>query len=118
MAVAVELESMDASVKITVCAFTAEKVTGNIKAINWGNYAAKWTHLKDIHFPDPGPNPIVGMLMEGDYPDLHYSIKDVRKPVARLTPLGWTCVGPPNGLKGGHLQTSLANTSRITRRLR
>ena len=41
MAVAVELESMDASVKITVCAFIAEKVTGNIKAINWGNYAAK-----------------------------------------------------------------------------
>ena len=73
-----------------------------------------WTHLKNIQFPDPGPNAIVDMLIGVDYADLHYSIKDVRgrpgEPLARLTPLDWTCVGPPSGLKGGDLQTSFVQT--------
>ena len=30
--------------------------------------------------------------------------------MARLTPLGWTCVGSPNGLKGSCLQTSFTHT--------
>ena len=34
-----------------------------------------------------------------DYPQFHASIKEVKgkkeDPVARLTPLGWTCVGQP-----------------------
>ena len=32
-----------------------------------------------------------------DYPELHQSIREIRgevgEPIARLTPLGWTCVG-------------------------
>ena len=70
--------------------------------------------MKNIQFPDPGPNAIVDMLIGVDYADLHYSIKDVRgrpgEPLARLTPLDWTCVGPPSGLKGGDLQTSFVQT--------
>ena len=34
--VKVELESLDASVKTAINAFTAEQVAGNMKAINWG----------------------------------------------------------------------------------
>ena len=41
MPVAFELKSLDATVKKTVTAFTAEKDTGNMEAINWGKYAAK-----------------------------------------------------------------------------
>lgn len=37
---------------------------------------------------------LVGII---DHPDLHYAIRDERggpgSPVARLTPLGWTCMG-------------------------
>ena len=36
MPVKVELESLDGSVKTAINAFTAERVTGNMKAINWG----------------------------------------------------------------------------------
>ncbi|CAC5373897.1 unnamed protein product [Mytilus coruscus] len=40
------------------------------------------------------------MLIGLDYPDLHYSYRDIRgkpgEPIARLTPLGWTCIGDPN----------------------
>ena len=49
MPVKVELESLYGSV--LSMRFTAERVTGNMKAINWGAYAAKSNHLKDIQFP-------------------------------------------------------------------
>ena len=39
------------------------------------------------------------MLIGIDYAELQFSIRDVRgqpgEPVARLTPLGWTCIGSP-----------------------
>ena len=114
MPVKVELESLDGSVKTAINAFTAERVTGNMKAINWGAYAAKWTHLKDIKFPVPGPRPFADILIGVDYAELHYLFKDVGgrsgEPVARLTPLGWTCVGSPSGFKGSDLQTSFTHT--------
>ena len=114
MPVKVELESLDGSVKTAINAFTAEWVTGNMKAINWGAYAAKWAHLKDIQFRHPGPRPFVDILIGVDYSELHYSFKDVGgrsgEPVARLMPLGWTCVGSPSSLKGSNLQTSFTHT--------
>ena len=37
------------------------------------------------------------MLIGVDYPDFHFSLKDIRgkpgEPIARLTPLEWTCIG-------------------------
>ena len=96
---------MDGNVKTTISAFTAERVTGNMKVIDWGKYAAKCTHLKEMQFPNPGIRPIVDLLIGLDYAELHYSFKDVRgqpgEPVARLTPLGWTCTGTVSGLRGG-----------------
>ena len=112
--VEVELESLDGNVKTTISAFTAERVTGNMKVIDWGKYAAKCTHLKAIQFPNPGIRPIVDLLIGVDYAELHYSFKDVRgqpgEPVARLTPLGWTCTGTVSGLRGGDNQSSFAHT--------
>ena len=41
------------------------------------------------------------LLIGADNADLHYSRADVRgeegDPVARLQPLGWTCIGSPEG---------------------
>ena len=48
MPVDVELESLDGNVKTTISAFTVERVTGNMKVIDWGKYAPKCTHLKEI----------------------------------------------------------------------
>ena len=97
----------------TISAFTAERVTGNMKVIDWGKYAAKCADLKEIQFPNPGIRPIVD-LIGADYAELHYPFKDVRgqpaKPVARLTPLGWTCTGLVSGLRGGDYQSSFAYT--------
>ena len=100
--------------KTVINAFTAEHLTGNMKAINWGAYATEWTHLKDIQLLDPGPRPFVDILMGVDYAELHYSFEEVRgrsgESVVRLTPLGWTCVGSPSGLIGSDLQTSFTHT--------
>ena len=98
MPVDVELESLDGSVSKTVSAFTTERVTGNLEAIDWRKHANKWPHLKGIQFSKPGPQPLVDILIGLVHVGLHYSFKDVKgrpgEPVARLTPLGWTCVGP------------------------
>ena len=54
--------------------------------------------MRGIQFYQLGPRSIVDVLIGLDCPDLHFSFRDVRgnpgQPVARLTPLGWTCVGP------------------------
>ena len=94
------IESLDGRINREIAAFTANRVTGNMKAVNWTRYAKNWNHFEDIKFPYLGPRPIVDILISIDYADLHYSIKDVKgkpgKPVARLTPLGWTCIGNPS----------------------
>ena len=49
------------------------------------------------------------MLIGADHYDLLYSLRDVTgkpgEPVARLTPLGWTCLGSPEMDPGG-IQTN------------
>ena len=46
--------------------------------------------------------------------DLHYSFRDIRgapgQPVARLTPLGWTCIGPAGNSKQINISTNFAHT--------
>ena len=92
MPVEVELESLDGNVNATISAFTTDKVTGDMRVVNWNQYATKWVHPKDISFPNVAWNPVVDILIGLDYADLHYSVKDIRgqpsEPIARLTPLG------------------------------
>ena len=90
------VESLDGkSYRIT--AFTTSRVTGNMNVIDWNTCAREWPHLKGLNFPQLGPRPIVDLLIGLDCADLHYSFKDIRgrtgQPIARLTPLGWTCIG-------------------------
>ncbi|XP_065052322.1 uncharacterized protein LOC135681677 [Rhopilema esculentum] len=113
------LESVSGDVDIRVKALTAKRVTGNMKVIQWSHLADKWPHLKHIDFPDTGLRPIVDLLIGIDYLDMHYSYEEVRgqegEPIARRTPLGWTCVGCPEGKKipDTHFsKTTLFTTSR------
>ena len=97
MPVEFELESANGEFKTKLTAYTTERVTGNVKIVNWKICANRWEHLKDIEFPDVGKKPFVDMLIGIDHADLHFSLKEVRgkkgEPIARLTPLGWTCIG-------------------------
>ena len=70
-----------------------------MQVLNWNLYKTKWKHLECIKFPQVGPRPIVDLLIGVDQADLLYSLEDVRgrpgEPIARLTQLGWTCIGNP-----------------------
>jgi len=92
------IESLDGKVQSKVNAFTTGRVTGNMRATDWNSCVDKWPHLRGIQFYKLGPRSIVDVLIGLDCADLNFSYKDVRgnpgQPVARPTPLGWTCIGP------------------------
>ena len=91
------LKSISDDVDIRVIALTVKRVTGNMKVIQLSQYAHKWPHLKYIDFPDTSLRPVIDLLIGIDYLDLHSSYKEIRglegAPIARRTPLGWTCIG-------------------------
>jgi len=95
--VELQVSSVDGRVNKKVGAFTTEKVTGNMMAMDWKGYRKHWSHLRNIEFPKINRNHKVDMLIGLDYADLHTTRQEVcgkpGEPIARLTLLGWTCVG-------------------------
>ena len=109
-----ELQSVDGKVSLNVNAYTANRVTGDLSVIDWNEYRKKWPHLRSIEFPLNAKKPIVDVLLGLVCLDLHCAIEEVRgqpgEPVARLTPLGWTCIGNPFPAAIPTLQTHFAWT--------
>lgn len=97
--VRLEIVSMDDREHHLVDAYTTERVTGKMQVIDWNKERHRWSHLQQIEFPTVGPRPIIDILIGLDNSDLHCAIKEVRgqpgEPIARLTPLGWTCIYAP-----------------------
>ena len=93
----VELESLTGDVKLGIAAYT--RVVGSMKAFDWTEYTQRWSHLRHISFPSIAKRPVVDVLIGLDCADLHCAIQEVRgrpgEPIARLTLLGWTCIGNP-----------------------
>ena len=91
------ISSLDGKVSKSASAYTTERVTGNMQVVDWSKMSTKWEHLQGIKFPSAGTRPIADLLIGVDQADLLYSVEDVRgrpgDPIARLTPLGWTCIG-------------------------
>ena len=97
MPVELMVESLGGKVKHEISAFTVKQVTGGMKVINWNKHKDKWSHTKGIEFPEPSSKKYIDILLGIDCLQFHTSIKEVKgkngDPIARLTPLGWTCVG-------------------------
>ena len=113
------IESLDGKSCSKVTAFTANRVTGNMKVADWNTCAKMWPHLKGLPFYKLGPTSTVDMLIGLDCADLHFSFKDIRgkpgQPVARLTPLGWTCIGAMDGKSQESIRTNFVKTYFVTR---
>ena len=96
--VEVEVTSLDSSVSSLVKAYTTNRVTGDMRVIDWNEHSSNWPHLQGIKFHKISSRPIVDILIGLDCVDFHKSLQEIRgrpgEPIARLTPLGWTCVGP------------------------
>lgn len=99
MSVEFQIETGDGRTKTDVDALTADKVTGDMCVINWRKYQNKWdySYLRGLEFPRVGRHSVVDILIGMDHSELHYAYQEIRgrpdEPVARLTPLEWTCVG-------------------------
>ena len=77
-----------------------QKVTVNYRVVNWTEHQSKWPHLTQCSFAEPANNGLVDLLVGIDNAELHYSHIDLRGksggPIARLGPLGWSCIGAPD----------------------
>ena len=75
-------------------------MTGNYTVEDWSQSKDAWEHLKNCKFAKPAKDGFVDLLIGVDNADLHYSRADIRGatvgPIARLGPLGWTCIGAPD----------------------
>ena len=104
MPVETTLESVDGQTLMALNVFTRPRnVTGIFHAVNCNLHKDQWSYLSSIKFPEPAKDPIVDILIGVEYSFLHSSTVDLsgqdpRGP--RLGPLGWTCIGSPNGSKG------------------
>ena len=101
-----------------ITAFTTKRDAGNMRITDWSRCAERWPHLKETRFHQLGSRPIVDLLIGLDSADLHYSFKDVRgepgQPIARLTSLGWTCVGDLGKIVQHNATTNFVRTSFVS----
>ncbi len=100
MPLQVEVESVDGQFSKTVSVQTCPKeVTGNYRVVDWSKFQKDWPHLSPCSFPTPAKDGLVDVLIGVDNPEMHFSMVDFQGVdgglVARLGPLGWTCIGPP-----------------------
>ncbi len=100
-----EIQSLDGRVKKSISAFLMDNVTGQLQVKDWNKIKSQHSHLKNIPFPKINKSKRkIDMMIGADNCDLIYSIKEVvgepGEPIARLTPLGWTCIGPTHGSQG------------------
>ncbi|PFX16011.1 hypothetical protein AWC38_SpisGene19740 [Stylophora pistillata] len=101
MPLQIEIESVDGRLSKKVGVKTCpQKVTGSYRAVNWNKHQDKWPHLTQCSFPKPEDDGLVDLLIGIDNAELHYSHFDLRGklggPIARLGPLGWSCIGAPD----------------------
>ena len=98
MPVKLIIESVDGQFSKEIHVKTCpKKVTGNYIVEDWSQSKENWEHLKDCEFAKPAKDGLIDLLIGVDNADLHYSRADIRGdtggPIARLGPLGWTCIG-------------------------
>lgn len=98
LSVRVSPESCDGNVKTTFEALTCpRRLTGSYKAVDWSKFQDRWPNLRVCKFTEPASDPVFDLLIGQDQIDLHFTKVDVRgkpgEPIARLGPLGWSCVG-------------------------
>ena len=67
------------------------------RLVYWNQHKVKWEHLKNSPFPKAPGRKTVDILIGSDHPELTLALIEcygpIGAPVARKTPLGWTCVG-------------------------
>lgn len=95
--VGVTISSLDGNVQAKIGVRTLGEMCDGLVAPNWHSLRDQWDHLRGIEFPKVAGRKKVDLLIGSDHPELTLSLEErigkPGEPVARRTPLGWTCVG-------------------------
>ena len=83
-----------------ISALTTSRVTGDLRGRTWIDVGKKYRHLRGIpleNFCSKKVDILIGL----DNPEMHVSLEERTgnpgEPLARLTPLGWSLIGPVAG---------------------
>ena len=112
--VSFQITSVDGSFTRDITAATTHNVTGNLRPVDWRSVGKGWSHLRNIQFPTLATTRKVDMILGVEHLELIRSLREVLgkpgEPIARLTPLGWTAIGPTTSAlsKGIHKTTHFA----------
>ena len=91
------VESEDGKLRSAIGARVLDSICDKLQAVDWSLMKEKWSHLSNIHFPKIEGRGTVDVLLGADHPELGIALEERRgqagEPVARRTPLGWTCIG-------------------------
>ncbi|MCG8430984.1 MAG: DUF1759 domain-containing protein, partial [Candidatus Omnitrophica bacterium] len=95
--VAIEIGNLDGTLSRKLGVRILDRLCNNLRITDWQHQKKKWSHLSEIDFPKLLGQKTVDILIGSDHPELTTSLEErsgrVGEPIARLTPLGWTCVG-------------------------
>ncbi len=100
MQVKCELQDVQRTMKQTIQAQSVDTISHHLEGYDWNREKRNWGHIQSINFPKVRRPYQVELLIGLDHPALHESFGEIRgrsdkEPFARLTPLGWTCIGTP-----------------------
>ena len=95
--VTVSVSSMERRKCFTISALTTSNVAGDLRGRAWEHVAEKYQHLHGVSLSEHCDKR-VDMIIGLDNPSLHVSMEErvgnSGEPLARLTPLGWSIIGP------------------------
>ena len=91
------IKTLNGETQSTVEAWTLNEICQGLSIPDWSQHKVKWEHLKNIPFPKAPGRKTIDILIESDHSELMLALTEcygpIGAPVARKTPLGWTCVG-------------------------
>ena len=95
--VEVFIESVDAMISKKITTWTMPSLCQGLKLADWNKLKKLYQHLDGIEFGVMPGRRTVDLLLGSDYPEFGLCLEEIvgnpDEPVARKTPLGWTCVG-------------------------
>ncbi|XP_064624611.1 uncharacterized protein LOC135486058 [Lineus longissimus] len=113
------IESLAEDFRRKIEVWTMPEMCTNLRVLNWNHLKKSYGHLSGIQFPTNPGGKNVDMVLGSDYPELGICLEERQgnpgEPIARRTPLGWTCVGKVKTGRariGNNLCTSLRSVTR------
>ena len=92
-----KIKNLSGETRSTVEAWALNQMRQGLSIPDWNQHKLKWEQLKNIPFPKAPERNTIDILIRSDHPELTLALTECYRlngaPVARKTPMEWTCVG-------------------------